>query len=367
MLLARREDQIQVNANSDTLETSAAFRPWPRRCAVLLSVVTFVLITVGALVTTYDAGMAVPDWPTTYGYNMFAYPWQTWLTGPFDLLIEHGHRLLGSLVGMIAIAFVAAVFGSRERPWMKVVSIVALLAVIGQGILGGARVLFDDGQLAMIHGCVGPAFFALTAAIVSFTSPFWYSCGQNSQPANKSGKRESSYRLEPIAWTSIAIAVLAYIQLVLGAAIRHVPVDATANYFRVSVLFHVGVAVALILYAFSAARVIYRNNQAALRRPVTFLVALLGTQFGMGVATYVMKYGWPSWFADETWAAGFVIQTKSLAQSLTVTGHVANGSLILAAAVTLAVRAVRISATSGERSTIEDSDRLQSRHALSPF
>ena len=62
---------------------------------------TFPLIWVGGLVTTYDAGMAVPDWPNTYGYNLFLYPWQTWLSGPWDLFIEHGHRLLGALVGMI--------------------------------------------------------------------------------------------------------------------------------------------------------------------------------------------------------------------------------------------------------------------------
>ena len=67
---------------------------WPHRLAVLLCCATFPLIWVGGLVTTYDAGMAVPDWPTTYGYNMFSYPLETWLYGPWDLFIEHGHRLL---------------------------------------------------------------------------------------------------------------------------------------------------------------------------------------------------------------------------------------------------------------------------------
>ncbi|MFM7846796.1 MAG: hypothetical protein ACKPEY_21530, partial [Planctomycetota bacterium] len=100
------KDPDRVTDSNLTSEVSAAYKPWPARCAVLLRAVTLVLISVGALVTTYDAGMAVPDWPTTYGYNMFAYPWQTWLSGPFDLLIEHGHRLLGSLVGFIAIGLV---------------------------------------------------------------------------------------------------------------------------------------------------------------------------------------------------------------------------------------------------------------------
>src|SRR6186997_3292137 len=92
--------------------------PWPHRWAVVLCCATFPLIWVGALVTTYDAGMAVPDWPSTYGYNLFAYPWQTWLFGPFDLFVEHGHRLLGAAVGFLTIAFVVLVFCRDRRPWM---------------------------------------------------------------------------------------------------------------------------------------------------------------------------------------------------------------------------------------------------------
>src|SRR5437588_9980427 len=76
--------------------TQARHSPWPHRLAIALALVTFPLIWVGGLVTTYDAGMAVPDWPGTYGYNLLRYPWQTWLAGPWDLFIEHGHRLLGA-------------------------------------------------------------------------------------------------------------------------------------------------------------------------------------------------------------------------------------------------------------------------------
>ena len=72
--------------------TTHAANAWPHRLAVVLVCATFPLIWVGGLVTTYEAGMAVPDWPTTYGYNLFLYPWQTWILGPWDLFIEHGHR-----------------------------------------------------------------------------------------------------------------------------------------------------------------------------------------------------------------------------------------------------------------------------------
>ena len=70
---------------------------------MVLACATFPLVWVGGLVTTTDAGMAVPDWPSTYGYNLFLYPWQTWLAGPWDLFVEHGHRLLASAVGMLTI------------------------------------------------------------------------------------------------------------------------------------------------------------------------------------------------------------------------------------------------------------------------
>ncbi len=75
------------------------------RWAVSVAIVTFPLIWIGGLVTTYDAGMAVPDWPGTYGYNLWLYPWTTWLFGPFDLFVEHGHRLLATVVGMLTIVY----------------------------------------------------------------------------------------------------------------------------------------------------------------------------------------------------------------------------------------------------------------------
>src|SRR3954447_19905050 len=119
--------------------------------AVLLCCATFPLIWVGGLVTTYKAGMAVPDWPTTYGYNLFLYPWTTWVYGPWDLFIEHGHRLLGATVGMMTIALVAAVWLADRRRWVRVLSLLALAAVIVQGGLGGLRVIEDQVLLAKIH------------------------------------------------------------------------------------------------------------------------------------------------------------------------------------------------------------------------
>src|SRR3954469_10732934 len=124
------------------VEPQSRSSAWPHRLAVALALIIFPLIWVGGLVTTYDAGMAVPDWPGTYGYNLLRYPWQTWLAGPWDLFIEHGHRLLGAAAGLLAIALVAAVRLTDCRRWFVVSAWAALGLVIIQGLLGGARVLF---------------------------------------------------------------------------------------------------------------------------------------------------------------------------------------------------------------------------------
>lgn len=175
---------------------------------MLLVCATFPLIWVGGLVTTYHAGMSVPDWPTTYGYNLFLYPWQTWVLGPWDLFIEHGHRLLGALVGLMTIAFVLAVWLCDPRRWMRYLAIAALAAVIGQGTLGGLRVRLDEVLLARIHGCVGPAFFAFAVALAVLTSRRWCS----NEPAQMLDKAGSIQRL------AIFTTALAYLQLVLGSA-----------------------------------------------------------------------------------------------------------------------------------------------------
>src|SRR3954471_6014779 len=114
--------------------------PWPHRWAVALACATFPLVWVGGLVTTTDAGMAVPDWPNTYGYNMFLYPWTTWFAGPWDLFVEHGHRLLAASLGLLCIVMCVATWKSSLSNFFKWLTVVTLLMVIGQGILGGQRV-----------------------------------------------------------------------------------------------------------------------------------------------------------------------------------------------------------------------------------
>ena len=117
--------------------------PWVFRWAMLVTLLTFPLIWLGGLVTTHDAGMAVPDWPGTYGYNLFLYPLSAWVYGPFDLFVEHGHRLLASIVGLFAIGLYVVAYWTESRRWMVWTCFLFLTAIIAQGVLGGVRVLFD--------------------------------------------------------------------------------------------------------------------------------------------------------------------------------------------------------------------------------
>lgn len=318
---------------SSSVSPTSEFSPWPHRLACLLVCATFPLIWVGGLVTTYDAGMAVPDWPNTYGYNLFLYPWQTWVAGPWDLFIEHGHRLLGALVGMITIGLVVAVWRSDNRPWMRGVALAALAAVILQGVLGGQRVLLDSRTVAMIHGCFGPAFFAFTAAIAVFTSRWWRDATAENQTPDVS-------RVARLAWATTAVA---YLQLILGAQLRHQHVGGDPNQFRVLVLFHLFVAAALAVHAVLLARRTYRlQGQPRLARPAAALAVLVGLQLMLGASTWVVKYGWPAWFSGWEVAQAHVNTRESLSQVLITTAHVATGSLILAVSLLVAVRSARL-------------------------
>src|SRR6476660_6401420 len=178
--------------------------PWPHRWAVALACATFPLVWVGGLVTTTDAGMAVPDWPNTYGYNLFLYPWQSWLAGPWDLFVEHGHRMLAATVGLITIIMLIVFMRSERRKWVRSMGFVALGLVIFQGALGGMRVLFDERTLAMLHGMTGPLFFGLTVALAVITSQRW----QLGPSADEQAIARSGAQIRAIATVTTVLAYL---------------------------------------------------------------------------------------------------------------------------------------------------------------
>src|SRR5918999_1533003 len=170
--------------NSPAKFDSAFFSVWPYRLAVLTGCATFPLLFIGALVTSKGAGLAVPDWPTTFGYNMFFYPWSKMVGGIF---YEHSHRLAGSLVGLCTIFLALALWLKESRRWLRCLGMVALVMVIAQGVLGGLRVLWLEHTLAIVHASLAQAFFAFVAALAVFTSPDWRG-GIKERPIKDGGK-----------------------------------------------------------------------------------------------------------------------------------------------------------------------------------
>ena len=153
-----------------TPTTPAAAR-WPHWLAVATASATLLLIVAGGLVTNTGSAMAVPDWPTTFGSNMFLFPWSRMVGG---ILYEHSHRLIGSLVGLLTMALAIGLWVTESRVWVRRLGMAAAIAVVLQGILGGLRVVLAEHGLAIVHGCVAQAFFALLISLVVITSSTWH-------------------------------------------------------------------------------------------------------------------------------------------------------------------------------------------------
>ncbi len=138
--------------------------------AVLTAFVTFLLIGLGGLVTSHGAGMSVPDWPNTYGYNMFAFPISKWVGGIF---YEHTHRLLASAVGLMTTILAIWLWLGDSRKWMYWLGVTAFLGVIAQGILGGLRVTMHMDSLGIFHATIAQLFLVLMCALAIFTGGLW--------------------------------------------------------------------------------------------------------------------------------------------------------------------------------------------------
>jgi heme a synthase len=156
--------------------------------AVVAAASVSLLICSGGLVTSHEAGMAVPDWPNTFGYNMFLFPISRWVGGVF---FEHTHRLIASTVGLLTVILCIALFVIESRRWVKTLGLIAVGAVIVQGILGGLRVTENNAVLGLFHGCLAQSFFVLMATIALVTSRFWESLEQAGTVENKATNRQS--------------------------------------------------------------------------------------------------------------------------------------------------------------------------------
>jgi cytochrome c oxidase assembly protein subunit 15 len=180
---------------------------WLHRYATLLSAATLLLVAAGGMVTSTSSGLSVPDWPTTYGYNMFSFPLSRMAGGIF---YEHGHRLIASSVGFLTIGLVLFVWWVDPRRWMRRLALAALGAVVLQGILGGLTVLYQlPAPISIAHAGLAQLFFCLTLSMALFTSRSWR---QPAQPAVDDARLRRRLLL-------LTLAV--YTQILLGATMRH--------------------------------------------------------------------------------------------------------------------------------------------------
>jgi cytochrome c oxidase assembly protein subunit 15 len=196
------------------------------RIAILTACATFPHIFMGGLVTSKHAGMSVPDWPNSYGYNMFLFPPRLWIGG---ILYEHTHRLMGTVVGMLSILLTIVAWKTESRRWVRWLATIVLGAVIFQGVLGGLRVVLVQLDLAIVHACFAQAFFCLTAFMALVTSKWWARL-EGEAPAEpleseRKGRRGRSLALQQTDrafWVACLVAVVCiYLQLIVGAVMRH--------------------------------------------------------------------------------------------------------------------------------------------------
>jgi len=301
--------RLGLSANSDAV----GFSPWPHRLAVALACATFPLLFIGGLVTSKGAGLAVPDWPTTFGHNMFLYPWSKMIG---NIFYEHSHRLVASFVGLLAIALAVAFWLRERRAWLRWLSLIALGLVITQGVLGGLRVVLLESTLAIIHACFAQAFFALTVALALFTSREWRSETIEARIAD--GGR--LWRLGAMTTAFI------YIQVIFGAVLRHTGERLDAHLFFAGL-----VAVHVILLLLRATK--YQDAHLKLVRSAYALGILMLLQLLLGAGSYLAKFT-------------VLLRLPIDMIVLLTTTHLIVGALMLVTSLALTLRSYRLSAMS---------------------
>lgn len=335
---------------SVTIETSSIARStvnWPSVVAWMLVATTALLLSFGALVTTYDAAMAVPDWPGTFGHNMFLYPLVEWFWGPWDLFLEHGHRLLGATAGMLSLLLAAVTFRRGASPAVRWLVVAAVVLVVVQGALGGLRVILDDKTVAKVHACTGPLFFAVATAIAVLSGR--RGVGDLSAPeterSNATGQ-EAFVAVGPAhlplpSWAVGAslpttLAVAAYLQLVAGAQLRHADATLAPSTFRWMVAIHLtGAAVVSVLSVLTVVAWQPHESRVARRWSLVIMGMVMG-QLLLGGGTWLFTWGIPSWL-QNAWAPAEAVLARSPRGAAVITGHVILGMMILGAAVVLAL------------------------------
>lgn len=291
------------------------------RFATFVAACTVVLVLAGSLVTSTGSGLSVPDWPTSYGWNMFTFPPSKWVGGIF---YEHGHRLIASSVGVLTIVLAAWLWRSDPRRWMKWLGIAALGAVVVQGALGGLTVLFFlPTAISTAHAGLAEIFFCMTVAIALFTSKSWI---------GGFGQVDDGWLRRAAA----AVTAIVYIQILLGATMRHSDAGLAIPDFPLmfgglvpdhwdrQIAIHFAHRVGALVVAAAMLLVcghIWKRHKGkrALTRPATLLAALVATQITLGALTILSR--------RDVWINS---------------AHVVVGALVLATSLVLSLRSWRL-------------------------
>ena len=277
------------------------YYPGLYRWSVLLACCTLLLVVAGGLVTSRDAGLSVPDWPLSYGKLM----------PPMEggILYEHGHRMVATTVGMFTIVAMVWILRTERRRWLRWLGVVALLAVIAQGVLGGLTVLMLlPWWISTSHACLAQLFFSTTVAMALFTSKWWVAGAEQMEED----------ACHPLRGLSLLAPVCVLGQLALGAAARHKAIGS---------IFHISfspVVTGVILWV-SLRILLHYARHRELRLGALVLLGITFCQVFLGIAAYMTRIA----YADA-------VQPMPLMVTFTVI-HVAVGALTMAASVALAI------------------------------
>jgi heme a synthase len=289
---------------------------WLHRFCCLLAFATFILIVAGASVTSNRAGLAVPDWPTTYGQFMFSFPMSKWVG---NIFYEHGHRLIASAVGMLTVILAVWLVRSELRRSTRRLGITALAVVIAQGILGGLTVkLMLPPPISIAHASLAEAFFCITVALAFVTSEKWTGLTPVQEIPNA----------KLIQRVTLASTIAIYLQIILGASIRHAERGVYAHI--------AGAAVVLGCTAASVFVILLAGRQREFLRHAISLLCLVAAQIGLGLVTLVVR------------VPKNVDGQLSTVQILVPTAHLALGALILATSLGMTLKAYRFLASPRE-------------------
>ena len=276
---------------------------------MLIACITFCLLIAGALVTSNDAGLSVPDWPTSFG-SLYKLP--HWVGG---VRYEHSHRMVAEFVGFLTIILAIWTWRTDKRRWMKWLGLGALGTVIAQGVLGGLTVLFYlPPAISSAHAAVGQTFFCIACAIALFTGQQWVE--------EVPQVEIDTQRPTLITLTLLSIFVL-YVQLILGAMFRHHGMSWWPHV--------VNAPIVAIVIGWTAVRAMTQYSKIeAVRRPAILMLGLLITQLCLGFLAFTTRIAWGKDAVQP--------ETPMIASTV---AHVAVGALLLATTVILAIQVWR--------------------------